>query len=1082
MQLATESAVRDATIQSKQVTDMPVQGRNWVTMLRIIPGAMAANTQGVVGREAGYDGLVDFTVNGKTGSTAQMNLDGGTNIDHGADGKTTVTASLESIQEISVLANNFQAQYGTRQGVVINVTTKSGTNQWHGTAWDYLRNEALTANPASNNMQNIPRPRYRYNYFGGNLGGPIIKDRLFIFVNHETLRLNNTMNSTLSRVPTELERKGDFSQTLMANGQKPVIYSPGSQAAGSPQPIPGNILPDNLLSPVGKALANVYPAPNFPNDLTNNYRLVGEAYDKRWLNVGRMDWNISPNHRAFLRFTYDYQHRRTPSAMPFTWTASWDRPDRALSANVTSTLSPTLVVENLFSWQLDFVHAGMFLWPDRNMVNTKALGLSDLPLVYPVQNQYLTDPGFQFLPEIRNTGFYNWSFTRFPWFAKAPEYQWASTWSWLKGTHVVKAGVQVIVNKKNEWDNNNSKGVFDFGVNTASPFDTGYNQANMLTGAINQFLQTGNAAVKYSMYQDVHFFLQDTWKIMPKLTLDYGVRFYHVPGERDTRPDITKDAAFNAGLWDPKKAPRFYIPDPTNTKQLIDPANPGSPLPASVFNALLYSIVPGSGDVMNGVVALNGKSGLGDPGFFLLGPRGGFAWQALNKTVVRGGFGISYGRPSITQAINIFENGLAEQIDYRMTSFTTLKTSTVRRISPRDFGASDPSTKQPPRVYDISLSVQRDLPGGWLVDVGYVGNLQQHQYIQFNLNAIPPGVSHLAQFVDSRIAGNNFAGTVTASNPGPLPGTRNVDSNLMRPYLGMGALNAATTVGNNRYSSLQVTATKRYSHGLSVQAVYTLGKLISGTQGVGNFYSNWKRYTGYTADNDRAQTMTLNYTYEVPSLARVLGWQGNAAARRIFDGWGLAHILSFMSGRAQTPGFALQYAGSTQAVANLNSIFTGSPDIAARIVPMRNPNTNVDRYHQFDTTAFTLPLLGTDGTGSRNYYYAPGTSSNDITVTKQVPIRERYGIELRASIFNLFNSARYQDVYTSLNYKMNGQGYYSGWSLLNTPETLVSTLLKSNPNATALAQYNQYRTGVGSTNMGSVLDPRRVELALRFKF
>ena len=1087
VQLATESAVRDNAIESKQVTEMPLQGRAWISMMKVIPGAMAATSQGVTGREAGYDGLGDFRINGKNTSSTQMNLDGGGNVDHGTDGKTTVTASLESIQEISVLTNNFQAEYGNRSGSVINVTTKSGTNKYHVTLWDYVRNEALNANLASSNMQGLPRDKYRYNYLGGNFGGPVLKNKVFVFVNHEEPKINNTVSTTLSRVPTALERTGDFSQTLLANGSKPVIYYPGTQAAGAPIPIPGNVLPAPLLNSIGQRLANLYPLPNYAGNLTSNYVNYGSGYDKRWLSVGRMDWNITQDTRAYLRFTYDYQHRRTPGAMP--WNPSgWDRPDRALSANVTHMFSPTLVMEGLFAWQLDFVHAGLFLF-DLTKIDRNQVGLSDIPLVYPnVQLQYLKDSSVKLLPNLTNTGFYDYNFGRTPWYAKAPEYQWSDKLTWVKGSHVVKAGIQIIVNKKNEWDNSTAKGAFDFAVNTSSSFDTGYNQANMLTGAINQFQQVDNPAVKYSMYVDTDFFMQDTWKVIPSLTLDYGLRLYHIPGEQNTRPELTKAAMFDPAKYDPKQAPRFYIPNPANTKTLIDPLYPNAPLPANVFNALLYSLVPGSGNLKNGIVDLNGASAMGNPRWLLFAPRGGFAWQMNPNTVIRGGFGWSYGRPNIGQAITPFENGLSNAVDYRMTSFSTLTSSSVSRVSPRNYGGYDQSTTRPQTVYDYSLSIQRELPLRILFDVAWVGNLQRHQVVTqgtastMNLNWILPGTAWQSQYIDSRVAGNNLAGTVSASNPGALPGTQTVDSNMMRPYLGVGNITAIPQVGNNRYNSLQVTANKRYTHGFALSAAYTYGKLITGTENIGSFYYNWKQYTGYAANNERGQTLSANYTYEVPALTPILGLQKSGLAKRLFDNWGIAHVIGWMSGRLQTPTFTMQYANSTSAIANFNAIFTGSPDIAPRILPISSPNTVTDSYHQFDTSVLTVPSLTAFGMGSRSYLKTPGTFSNDITVTKQIAVKEGVGFELRASVFNLFNSARYQDVITAANYKANGATFASGQTLINTPEALQATLLKSNPSATAQALYSQYRTGVGSTDLTSVLDPRRIELTLRFKF
>ena len=161
---------------------------------------------------------------------------------------------------------------------------------------------------------------------------------------------------------------------------------------------------------------------------------------------------------------------------------------------------------------------------------------------------------------------------------------------------------------------------------------------------------------------------------------------------------------------------------------------------------------------------------------------------------------------------------------------------------------------------------------------------------------------------------------------------------------------------------------------------------------------------------------------------------------------------------------------------------TGSPDIAARIIPTANPNTVTNVYNQFNVNDFALPAPGGVGTGSLTYLRTPGTFSNDITLTKQMPIWEKYSVEIRVSVFNLFNSTRYQDINTSLAYKMNGATFASGTTLINTPQALLNTYLASTPGANAQAQFNQYRTGVGSTNLTSELDPRRLELALRFKF
>ncbi len=1081
-QIVTENAVRNDTIQSKQVTDMPLQGRNWSTLLKIIPGSSPRNVQAINGREASYDGYGDFRVNGKASNQTQVNLDGGSNVDHGSDSKTTVTPSLESIQEVSVLTNNFQAEYGIRAGVVVNIVTKSGTNNWHATAWNYMRNEALNATPWNNSFFGLPKPRYRYNYFGGNLGGPIRRDKLFFFFNHENLKQDTPVITQQIRVPTELERQGDFSQTINANGTRPTIYLPGTQASGNPQLLPNNILPPSMSNPLGRAILNLYPLPNLKNETNNNYLNQYAKEDKRYLNAGKVDWNVNESTRAYVRYSHDYQRYRdmvtwaAGSNLPFVVTG-WNRPDKALTANVAKVFAPTFVSETLFNWQKDFVNGPVEILQDSSKVDPAKVGLAGLPIVFPTKTKIL--------PEISGTGYQDFQFNRFPWYAIAPEYQVAQTFTWTRGVHILKGGGQFMLNQKDELNQAIEKGSFNFGVNTASDFDTGYGPTNVLTGALSQFRQVSSPSHKFSKYQDFHFFFQDTWKLTSRFTLDYGLRLYHVPTEHNTDREITLDAVFVPSLWDPNKAPRYYVPDPKNTRRLIDPAYPDKPLPANVFNALLYSLAPGSGDPKNGVVPLGGaigEVGVRNPDFLLLAPRGGFAWQFLDKTVLRGGFGWSYNRPHMNMTVNPFQNGLANSVDYRQTNLATLINSTVNRISPQSFGAMDESSNAVQTIYDYSLSIQRELPFRLVLDLAYIGNLQRHQSMNFNINQILPGTSWRPEFIDPRLAGNNFAGPISASNPGPLPGTQNVDSNLMRPFRGFSSLNLITNVGNNRYNSLQWQLSKRYGHGLTFQFVHTWGKLISGTEGVGPFYYRWKDYTGFIANDERLHNIGINYTYDVPRLSSLLGWN-HGTARQILDGWGIAHLMNFYSGRSLTPSFGLQYANNTQGVANGNQIFTGSPDVGPRILPTANPNTGIPSIdHAYNTEVFTVPAIPDLGMGSRNYLYSPGTFSNDINLSKQFPVREGMGLELRASFFNPFNQVRRQDLNTSHTFKMKGPKLADGFYLYNTPEMQVKNLLERLPGANQAEQYNQYRGGVGHQNVTSVLDMRRIEIGLRFKF
>ncbi len=1082
--LVKDSAVRFATVQAKQVSEMPLAGRNWINLLKVIPGATPTNTNALNGREYTATGYSDFKINGKSGSQTQVNMDGGSIVDQGSDAKTSVAPSLESIQEVSVLTNNFQAEYGTRGGTVINIVTKSGTNQLHSTVFDYIRNEALNANSWANNYIGTPRPRYRFNYFGANVGGPIKKNKLFFFYNFEDFKQDIPATIAFSRTPTDLERNGDFSQTVTnAAGQKPVIYTPGTALSGNPIPIPGNVLPPSLINPLGKAILAMFPKPNVANNPLQNYQLQVNNKQPRYANNVKGDWNINDNTRSYIRYTFDGGTQEDRSTG-----ANWGnldgftkrpRPDRALAANLTHAFSSRMVMEALYSWNYDQVQ-----WlPADPAGNTKTkYGLSGLPTVYKPVNDIL--------PSVANTGYADFAFTRMPAIATNNEHQFSGSLTWTRGAHIIKIGGQHIRNYKDEVDSitdGGDRGTYDFGV-SASIFDTNYGPSNVLTGALARFQQVQNIKKKNAIYTDINLFVQDTWKVRSNLTLDYGVRFYHIPTQHELRPADTLDAVFLPSKWDPAKAPRFYTYDSVNTSAVIDPANPSVKYTGAAATILQWTIVPASGDPLNGVVALGasgvGNTGVNNPKWLLAAPRGGFAWSPNAKTVLRGGFGWAYNRINIADAINNFENGLTPGVDYRQTSLATLSASTgLAPITAKNFAVRDEASRKIPTVYDYSLSMQRELPFGTILDVAYIGNLQRHQSITFNINAIPLGTAFNPKYIRPGVAGSNFFGPVNASNPGALPGSNTVDPLLMRPYQGFNSLNMLVNAGNLAYNSLQVNASKRFSHGLMFQAAYTLSRLESGAESVGNYSYNWKAYSGGLAGGDggdRRHVFTLNYTYDIPSLAKAIHFD-NLVSRAIFGGWRMGHLFTYVSGQLTTASLgSIQQSGNTSNVASLSTLFLGTPDLNPRLLVSGSPMTNLDSSHYFDPNKFSIPGVypAYDGTGPRNYLTRPSTYANDMTLTKAFRIHEAHAFELRAAFYNAFNQVRRNNFNTSVQYKANGKTFADGFTIFNTPEALVAR----NTNLTGVALYNQYRTGVGASNLTDVYPMRVIEIGLKYRF
>ena len=523
------------------------------------------------------------------------------------------------------------------------------------------------------------------------------------------------------------------------------------------------------------------------------------------------------------------------------------------------------------------------------------------------------------------------------------------------------------------------------------------------------------------------------------------------------------------------------------TRKVVDPANPGSPVPAYLANNLRYSIVPGSGDTMNGVFAL-GQGGLGNaalnsPPWLLFAPRGGFAWSpgGGQRTVIRGGFGWTYNFLQLGQTVSQFRNGLAKSVNMVQTSLDTLnQSSTVQRVDARGYGARDETAQKMPTVYDFSLSVQHEFPWKMVIDVGYIGNLQRHQPVSFELNAAPFGTAFRSEFLDPRSVGYNFAGPISASNPGPaLPGSNAVDQNLMRPYRGHAAINMQPNVGNNRYDSLQTALNKRFGAGLTFSAAYTYSRFLSQQESTGLYSFNWKDYTGNKQNQDRRHVMTINYTYEIPPFASKLGWN-NAFSRQLLNDWRVAHMMTFFSGQDYTPSFSIQQANTTTGLV-VNRIFMGTDDLGPRLLPQGDPNAlSRDLGHQFDPAKFTMPQTYPqgDGKGPRNYLLGRGSYSNDLTLTKSFRITETKAIEIRASAFNLFNQVRRPVIATSIQYKAKGRTLADGFTVQNTPEANASRVTSGNPTAV----FNAYRSGVGHVDMTNADPMRVIEIGMKFRF
>src|ERR1700693_3098845 len=524
--LQSESVERSATISGKQITNIEVNGRSPLDLAKLVPGVQFTNGSNYA--VASSNGANDFTVNGARPSQNQLTINGIGNVDTGNNGGLNIAVSLDSIAEFKILTNSYQAEYGRSAGGQIALVTKSGSDQFHGSGYWQHRKESLNANTFLNNARDLPKPLFRYNDVGYTVGGPVYfprlerrtKDKLFFFFSQEFQRQlsPNAVKNVL--VPTALERKGDFSQSLNNNGQKLTFINDPLTGA----PFPGMVVPQSRFYGPGQALLNLFPMPNAPQVSNFNYtsQLPGQA--PRQETLLRMDYNVTEKLRVFGHYIDNRQPTVAPYGsfvlglnIPITPIAN-PVPGNSVAAGATWTISPTMT--NEFNW--GFTHNSILITETGNALTTTASGIN-LPELYPnaVQDNYIPNVTFNGTrisasPSL-GTGdapFVNYNTT----------IDTVDNLTKVWGKHTITAGIYIQRSRKDQTSFANFNGSYNFGDNPGNPFDTGYGFSNALLGVYNSYTQAANHINGLYRYWNIEQYLQDTWKVSSRLTLDYGLR------------------------------------------------------------------------------------------------------------------------------------------------------------------------------------------------------------------------------------------------------------------------------------------------------------------------------------------------------------------------------------------------------------------------------------------------------------------------------------------------------------------------------------------------------------------------------
>jgi hypothetical protein len=987
----TVSAERSSVITTTQVTELMMIGRDYLDLLRTLPGVADFSTH------ESPSGGFNMAVQGNRPGTNNLTIDGSNNLNAGSPTGTWLVPSVDSIAEVKILLNNYQAEYGRNSGASVSVITKSGTREFHGSGYYFKRNEAFNANNYFYNQRGLRRPLYRYDFGGFNVGGPLYiprrfnagRDKLFFFFSQELLPQRFPQAQNLRTVPTALERGGDFSNTLDQNRRLVVIRDPDSG-----QPFPGNVIPSGQINPNTQKLLNVFPLPNYLDPTGSTNYITGGTYSQpRYESLFRVDYRLSDSHSLYFRGILDSQEQKgwgVPGGggdwpfLPSTYTLT----GRGWLLSVQDTLSPTLVHQ----FTASITRAIEQVAPQAGAleaVSLSKLGIS-LPQFYPGTNDLDLVPlatygGVPNAASINLDG-------RYPFFGANNIWNFTDSVTKVWGPHTAKVGIFIERIQRAAKRASTFNGSFDFSRDVNNPLDTGWAYSNALLGVYRAYSDSTSRPWGNMRYSAFEWYLQDTWKASKKLTFDYGLRFNIIQPlhERDG-----KYSGFVPDRFDFAQAAVLVRPVRNAAGQRVG-QNPitGELLPAVLIGAIAR------GDPANGMVAaFQDKTGypwaLMETRGVQYAPRIGFAFdpKGNSKMAFRGGFGISYNRESTGTFLPLCEN--PPMVFTPMTYYG--KVVDLLKAPQFTFPTAPSGVARSGEVSSVmsfSLGVQRELGRGVISEIAYVGTLSRHMLQSMNLNGIPPGTNFLAQSQDPTLPGT------------PLP------PDFLRPFPGIGNINFLTYSATSNYHSMQVQAHRRFARPLQVAGTWTWSKAMSTSDGgqVSRYLNEKARYYG-RAGYDRTHIVNINWIYDLPRLSGL--WK-TGFARRAFDDWQLSGIISFVSGAPLGVGI------TTVDGADI----TGSSTEGARtdlVAKPELPKSERTPYGYFNTNAFARPARGTLGNAAKDVVRGPGINNWDMSLYKNVYVTERARLQFRLEAYNVFNHTQFSSLDTTARFDAQGR-------------------------------------------------------------
>ena len=973
----TQDSGSAGTITSKQVENLMLNGRNFQSMGQLIPGvsSTAGNNQQSAG---GLTGGTTLIVNGASIEYSVYTLDGIYNMNTGNLANINILPIVDSIDEFRILKDNYSARYGLAGSGQVVVQTKSGTDTFHGSAWDYFRNDALDANPYFATI----KTKLRQNIFGYSFGGPVKiphlygggKPKTFFFASNEWRRISNG-STAQGIVLTAAQRAGTFTNTtpltIDALGQQQLA------ARGATNCITGaNTISPACIDPTAITLLSALSElPNNPASTLNYINQEPQTLDQDSYNY-RIDHYITQNEILTGRVSYEQVKNGIPynsfngnivAATPTTYYTT----GMNMMVRLSSTLSPNFTNSAIVAETYD-----------KPRINTRNF---ELPAGVTINQAFSTANVLNKAPSINFSGGYAGFGAGTPAIhASDGEGILQDDVSWTKGSHVLQFGALYIAGIKNQNVFTTPGGNFTFnGTRTGDP------AADYILGLAGTYHQDSGQRSGSFHYRQGEAYAQDDWHATRKLTINAGLRWVYFSPNTVSGDQVS---SFFASQYSAAQAPVVTLGG-----GLVTNAS-GTPLNST----------GGTANLLNGLV-FAGKNGVSD-GFFSgkkknFAPRVGFAYDLTGdgKTSLRAGYGIGYSRLAVEAIYNSFGQNPPYTQSSNINSGTLENPTfgTASGLTPQSLNAVGP-TFTPTMLQSYSATVERQLFPSAVLSLAYAGSQFRHMDTSAYDQNQPLPVSAPTQFTAST---NCVAGQPIASSYDfdPCINSNTTSANYTRPYQGYSGIYSEAGIGSGNYNALQagfvyrkdsVNATVSYAYSKSLSqfghASNTGGGSIGGGGG-GQNIQNWRNLAAeYGPSNfDRTHVLTFSGVYDIQAFRH----SGNLLERQVLGGWSLATLSVLESGFAFTPGLS-----------------TGVNGLAIRpnqVKPVRLLRTKAE---WFDTTSFVAPANGFYGNAAPSTIRGPREISFNIAGYKTFPIYERVNLQFRAEAFNFLNHPNFGSI------------------------------------------------------------------------